>query len=32
VIKNGDGIGIQKEVVVVYFGVLVFSLDLSGGT
>jgi hypothetical protein len=32
VIKNGDEIGIWKEVVVVYFGVLVFSLDLSGET
>jgi len=32
VIKNGDGIGIWKEVVVAYFGALVFSLDLSGET
>jgi hypothetical protein len=30
VIKYGDGIGIWKEVVVFYFGVLVLSLDLSG--
>lgn len=31
-IKYGDGIGIWKEVVVLYFGVLVLSLDLSGET
>ena len=29
-IKNGGRI--RKEVVVVYFGILVFSLDLSGET
>jgi hypothetical protein len=32
VIKYGDGIGIWREVVVLYFGVLVLSLDLSGET
>ena len=31
-INTGDGIGIWKEMVVVYFGVLVLSLDLSGET
>lgn len=31
-IKNGDGIKIWKEVIVVYVGVLVLSLNLLGET